>query len=87
MTERGQPLGIAFDAAHIDAIARQLLADEAAHVIGADARDEAGLQAKPRCADGGVGGAAADIFGETAHVLEPAADLLAVEVDATTCRS
>ena len=41
----------------------------------------AGLQAEPRGADGDVGGAAADGLGEGRHVLEPAADLLAVEVD------
>ena len=41
----------------------------------------AGLQAEARDADGGVGRRAAEVLGERAHVLEPAADLLAVQVD------
>ena len=40
-----------------------------------------GLEAEARRADRDVGGAAADRLGEGAHVLQPAADLLAVEVD------
>ena len=36
---------------------------------------------EPRRADGDVGGAAADRLGEGRHVLQPAADLLAVEID------
>ena len=44
-------------------------------VISADFRPE------PRRADGDVGRAAADGLGEASDVLEPAADLLAVEID------
>ena len=58
-----------------------LLADEAPHLLVADAGDEPGLQAEPRRADGDVGRAAADRLGEGRHVLEPPADLLAVEID------
>ena len=76
-----QPFGIAADAAHIDAFARQFFADEAAHVIGADAGDEPGFQPQPRCPHRGVGRAAAQIFCERAHIFEPPADLLAVEID------
>ena len=42
---------------------------------------QAALQAEPRRADGDVGRAAADRLGEARHVLEPAADLRAIEVD------
>ena len=64
-----------------DTFADHLLADETAHRLVADAGDEAGPQAEPRRADGDVGGAAADGLGEGRHVLEPPADLLAVEID------
>ncbi len=40
--QRGEALGIGPDAAHVDAFARQLLPDEAAHVLVADPRDERG---------------------------------------------
>ena len=79
--ERGQPLGIGDDAAGVDAFGRQRLADEAAHVLVADAGDEAGAQAEAGGAAGDVGGRAADVLVEARHVLEPPADLGAVEVD------
>ena len=41
----------------------------------------AGFQPEPRRADGDVGRAAADGLGEGRHVLQPPADLLAIEVD------
>src|SRR5690606_19179655 len=65
----------------VDALGDELLADEAAHVLVADAGDEAGFEAEPRRACGHVGGRAADIFAEARHVLQPPADLGAVEVD------
>ena len=64
-----------------DALAHQLLADEAAHLLVADAGEQRRAQAEPRGADGNVGRAAADRLGEGGDVLEPRADLLAVEVD------
>ena len=79
--ERSQALRIGFYAAHIDAIAHKLFADEAAHVVAADAGDKSGFQPEARGANRGVSRAAADIFGETAHVFEAPADLLAVEID------
>ena len=39
------------------------------------------LEAEPGGADRDVGRTAAEVFGEARHVLEPAADLLAVEID------
>ena len=72
---------IGYDAVGRDALADHLLADEAAHGLVADAGDEARSQAQPRGADGDVGGAAADRLGEGRHVLQPSADLLAVEID------
>ena len=77
----GQPLRVGDDAAHVHALARALLLDEAAHMLVADAGDQRRAQAEPGGADRDVGGTAADIFGEARHVLEPAAHLLAVEVD------
>ena len=44
--ERGQPLRIGVDARDVDALARALLADVAAHMLVADPRDEAALQAR-----------------------------------------
>ncbi len=80
--QRGQPIGIAPYGAGVDTLAFELLRDEAAHVIGAHTRDDGALEPEPGKADRRIGGTAADIFGERAHILEPPADLLAVEVDA-----
>ena len=79
--KRGQPDRIGPDAGDVDALARALLADEAAHVLVADPGDEAALQAEARRADRDVGRTAADRLGERRHVLQAAADLHAVEVD------
>jgi hypothetical protein len=78
----GQALGIGGDRAHIDTLALELLADESPEVVGAHARDQRRAKAQPGGSDSGVGRTAADIFGERAHVLQPAADLLSIEVDA-----
>ena len=64
-----------------DAFADELFADEAAHLLVADAGDERRFEAQPCGADGDIGRAAAHRFGEAADVFEPRADLLAVEVD------
>jgi hypothetical protein len=80
----GQALGVGQHAGHVDALAGQLFADEAAHVVGADPGQQAGLQTQARAARGGVGRAAAQVLGERGHVLQPSADLLAVEVHAGT---
>ena len=79
--EGGEALGVGDDAARVDALARELFEDEAAHLLVANPRDDGRPQAEPCRADGDVGGAAADGLDERAHVLEPPADLLAVKVD------
>ena len=79
--QRRQPLGIDLDAARIHALARNLLADEAAHVLVADTGDDRGLEPEPRRAAGDVGRRAADVLRERAHVLETPADLIPVEID------
>ena len=79
--QRGQPLRVGGDAVERHAFARHLLADEAAHLLVADAGDEPRFEAEPRRADGDVGRAAAHRLGEGGDVLEPRADLLAVEID------
>ena len=79
--ERGEALRVGLHAAGVDALAHELLADEAPEMLVADAGDEPGLEAEPRCPDRGVGRAAADRLRERRHILEPPADLLSVEVD------
>ncbi len=79
--EGGEALGVGDDAAGVDAFGGEGLADEAAHVLVADAGDQAGAQAEAGGAAGDVGGGAADVLVEARHVLEPAADLGAVEID------
>ncbi len=79
--KRRQALRIGDDAAGLDAFAGQLLADETAHLLIADAGQKRRLQPEARRADGDVAGAAADRFGKACHVLEPGADLLTVKVD------
>ena len=79
--QAAQPVFVGVHPVDGDAFADQLFADEAAHLFGADARDQRRSQPEPRRADGDVGGAAAHGLGEACDVLEPAADLLAVKVD------
>ena len=78
--QRRQAMRIGDDAADIHPFRPQLLADEAAHVLVADARDHGGFQAQPRGAGGGIGGRAADVLAERPHVFQAAAHLPAVEV-------
>jgi hypothetical protein len=80
----GQAVGIRDHPVGDDALAFKLFADEPAEMVGADPGQQAGVQAQPRGAHGRVGRAAADVFGERGHVLEPPTDLLAVQVDART---
>ncbi len=79
--QRGEPARVGRHPGDIDALANQLLADEAAHVLVADAGDDRRAQAEPCGADRDVRGASADGLRKARHILEPAADLLAVEVD------
>jgi len=68
--------------AGIDALALELLAHEVPHGLVPHPGDECGLETKARGTDGDVGRTAADPLGEGRDVLEPAAELLPVEVDA-----
>ena len=79
--QRGQPLRIGLHVRDVDAFGGQLLAHEAAVVLVADAGQHRRLQAEAGHADRGVGRRAAEVLRERAHVLEPTADLLAVQVD------
>src|SRR5690606_14967312 len=47
----------------------------------ADTAEHGRAQAQPRCADRGVGRRTAQVPGEAARILQPRADLLAVQVD------
>ena len=79
--QRRQPLLVGGDALDRHALAHQLLADEAAHLLVADAGEQRRAQAKPRGADRNVSRATTDRLGETRDIFEARADLLAVEVD------
>ena len=78
--QRRQPMRVGDHAIQRHALASELFADEAAHLLVADARDQPGLQSQARRADRHVGRAAAHRFGERADILKPPADLLAVEI-------
>ncbi len=80
----GQPFLVGGDALYRDALAYQLFADEAAHLLVANAGEQRRAQAEPRGADRNVGRAAADRLGEGGDVFEARADLLAVKVDRCT---
>jgi len=79
--ESGQPFPVDDHARRLHSLRRELLHDEAAHVLVPDAGHERRTQTQPRRSHRDVGGAAADVFRETRHILQPAADLLAVQVD------
>ena len=79
--EGGEPVLVDLDAGGRNTLALELLEEEAAHLLGADAGDDGRPQPEPRRADGDVGGTAADRLGEGRNVLQPGADLLAVKVD------
>ena len=65
----------------LDTLAIQRLADETAHMFVTDTGDQCRFQPEPRTTDADIGRAAADIFGKARHVLEPAADLAAIEIN------
>src|SRR5690606_20671415 len=78
------PLGIGDHAPRIDTLFFELLADEPAHMLVSDPRDDSRAQAESRAAGRDVRRRAADIFGKGGHVFQPTAGLLAVEVDRRT---
>ncbi len=80
--ERGQPLGVGPDAVRAHAVTPQLFQDEPPHMLVADTADQPGSQPQPRRPAGHVGRRAADILLERSHILQPAADLRSVKVDA-----
>ncbi len=79
--KRGQALRVGDDAARVHALALQFLADEASHMLVADARDQCRLQPEPRRTGSNIGGRTTNIFVEGAHVLQPATDLRAIKID------
>ena len=79
--ERRQPFRVGDDMACINPLAVKRLADEPAHMFVANAGDHSRLQAKARAADTDIGRAATDIFRKAGHILEPTADLAAIEID------
>ncbi len=79
--KRRQALPVDMHSVDGDAFANKLFADEAAHLLGAHARDQGRLEPEPRRSDRDIGRAATHRLCETPDVLELAPDLLAVEVD------
>ncbi|MDQ1183995.1 hypothetical protein QE408_001117 [Agrobacterium larrymoorei] len=82
--ECGQALLVGLHAANIDALTHQLFADEAPHVLVADAGNDGTLQTKPCGTCCNVGRRATDVFVEGGHVLQTSADLRAVKIDRRT---
>ena len=78
--EGREPALIRDDAGCLHAFPRQLLQNEPADLLVAHPRQQRGLQAEARGADCDVGGTAADGLAERPHILQPAADLLAVKI-------
>ena len=79
--QRRQTLRVRLHPAHIHALARQFLADEAPHMLIPNPRDQGRPQAQPRRARRDIRRGPADIFLERPHVLQPSPDLLAIEID------
>src|SRR5580704_14763277 len=79
--QRGQALRIGFHTADVHTLLRELLADEAPHMLVAHAGDQRRLETKARRSCGYIGRRAADILAERRHILEPAADLHAIEIN------
>ena len=80
--QRGEALGVFQHALRGHAFAPQLFTDEAAEVVRTHTGQQATAQAQARGTDRGVGGTAADIFGERHHVFQSPAHLFSVQVDA-----
>src|ERR1700723_3475891 len=80
--ERRQSARIRRDAAGRDPLALQLFNHESTHRLIAYTCDQRGAQTQARSADRNIGRAAADGLFEAQHVLEAAAELLSVEIDA-----
>jgi hypothetical protein len=79
--EGREAVRIGADLRDIDAFARERGAHEAAILLVADPRHHGDGETQPRGPDGGVRRRAAEISREGGHVLEPDAELLAIEVD------
>src|SRR5512134_2058023 len=79
--ERGKPPRIGGDVRYVDALGGKRLAHEAAVMLVADARQHRYLQPEAARAHRNVRRAAAEVLGEARLILEPRADLLAVEVE------
>ena len=79
--EGGEAVAVDLDAVDDDAFADKLLADEEPHLLVADPGDQGRAETEPGGADRDIGRAAANRLGEGGDILEPGADLLAVEVD------
>ncbi len=82
--QRGEPRRVRPDPADVHAFPRALLADESAHVLVADAGDEAAPETETRRSDGDIRRTAAHRLGEARHILKAAPDLHAVEIDRRT---
>ena len=82
--KRTQTIRIGRDVARVDTFPDQLFADKAPHMLIADPCDESRFQTEAGTADADVGRASSDIFGETGHVLETAANLSPIKIHRRT---
>lgn len=78
----GQSLRIDLNAADIATFTGQGFNQETPHVIVAGPAQHRRPEPQPGGAERDVGGRAAEVFGEAAHILQPCPDLLRIEVDA-----
>ena len=78
--KRCEPVFVGMNALCIDALALELFADKAAHMLVANAGDEAAFKPQTRRADGDIGGRSTNGFREGCHILKPSSDLLAIKI-------
>ena len=79
--ESREPPRVGLHGADVDALGGQGFADEAAHVLVADAGQHGHLEPQPRKTDGDISRGAAEVLGEMLGILEPRPALEAIEVD------
>ena len=79
--EGGQALGVYLYSARVHPLTGELLDDETAHVLVTDPGDDCGFEPQPCRAAGDVRRRAPDVLRERAHILEPAPDLIPVEIN------
>src|SRR5690606_19016046 len=78
--QRSQAIRVRSYLGYINALARQLLADETSHLFVADAGKHGALDAEARKPRSEIPRRTAEVFRKTLHILQSATRLLAIEV-------